>query len=174
MVMTWALGNAVILFGILAIYDYRNHGPLRSLSGLAVAIYFIDLEAARFSTIEDARSSGYCLEGDVPLAANSLVDGSIDVRCPPIGFASGGGGWRRTIYADKIAIRAPIAKVWHELTEFENYHEWNIFTPRIDLVRSGASDEEEPISVGDEVVLLPKLPVLLGHSAVPEADEALL
>ena len=33
----------------------------------------------------------------------------------------------------KIIIKAPIQKVWAVLSNFDNYHQWNPFTPKIEV-----------------------------------------
>lgn len=37
------------------------------------------------------------------------------------------------IIESKIIIEAPIQKVWEVLADFDNYQQWNPFTPRIDI-----------------------------------------
>ena len=50
----------------------------------------------------------------------------------------------------KIIINAPIQKVWAVLADFDNYHQWNPFTPRIDIKNELGS------TVGLHVRLNPK------------------
>ena len=47
------------------------------------------------------------------------------------------------IIESRIRIEAPIDKVWQILADFDNYHHWNPFTPKIELQKV----------VGTEVVL---------------------
>ncbi|MCP4438054.1 MAG: SRPBCC domain-containing protein [Aureispira sp.] len=39
----------------------------------------------------------------------------------------------KRIIESKIVIQAPIQDVWAVLSDFENYDQWNPFTPRIDI-----------------------------------------
>lgn len=51
-----------------------------------------------------------------------------------------------------IIIKAPLSKVWQALADFENYQQWNPFTPRIDI-----SPQQLGSIVGLHVRLFPKL-----------------
>lgn len=44
------------------------------------------------------------------------------------------------IIESKITIDTPIDKVWQILADFENYHHWNPFTPKIELTKEIGTD----------------------------------
>ncbi|WP_052593683.1 SRPBCC domain-containing protein [Aureispira sp. CCB-QB1] len=50
----------------------------------------------------------------------------------------------------KIIINAPIQSVWKVLSNFDNYHQWNPFTPKIDIQNTIGS------TIGLHVRLNPK------------------
>jgi hypothetical protein len=56
----------------------------------------------------------------------------------------------KNLIESKITINAPIQKVWDVLSNFENYHQWNPFTPKIEVKNEIGS------TVGLHVRLNPK------------------
>lgn len=56
----------------------------------------------------------------------------------------------KKLIESKITINAPIQKVWQVLSNFDNYHKWNPFTPKIEVKNEIGS------TVGLHVRLNPK------------------
>jgi len=56
----------------------------------------------------------------------------------------------KRLIESKIIIKAPIQKVWAVLSNFDNYHQWNPFTPKIEVKNEIGS------TVGLHVRLNPK------------------
>jgi hypothetical protein len=56
----------------------------------------------------------------------------------------------KNLIESKVTINAPIQKVWEVLSNFDNYHQWNPFTPKIDIQNKIGS------TVGLHVRLNPK------------------
>lgn len=56
------------------------------------------------------------------------------------------------IIESTITINAPLSKVWAVLSDFENYHQWNPFTPKIDI-----NPQQIGSTVGLHVRLFPNI-----------------
>lgn len=77
-----------------------------------------------------------------------------------------------TIRSDPVTIEAPAETVWHVLTDFDSYGEWNPFTPSVEAELEIGAQVDMRVSLGffrlaqTEIICVVEPPTLLAWRTV--------